>query len=116
MKVQFYKNSRGDYLVCDYIENLKIIKHQKKIYNKLRLLEKIGHEQMLRTQDVKKIKGYDNIYELRISYQNCYYRIFFSIFNNSYWLLHAFMKKSDKTPASEIETAFSRYSNLLNNE
>ena len=48
----------------------------------------------------------DGIYELRIHYEGCVYRIFFIFDNgNIVVLFNGFKKKSQKTPKKEIEMA-----------
>lgn len=52
-------------------------------------------------------KLHDKLYELRIS-GSVALRIFYTIHDNKYYLLHAFKKKSQKTPAQEIKIALDR--------
>ncbi|MBI4079501.1 MAG: type II toxin-antitoxin system RelE/ParE family toxin, partial [Candidatus Levybacteria bacterium] len=40
-------------------------------------------------------------------------RIFYTIYNKEYYLLHAFKKKSQKTPTQEIKTALDRIGELV---
>lgn len=57
---------------------------------------------------MKAIKGDKNkgLYELRIKFANDIARIFYFIYyDNRYVLLHGFIKKTMKTPGSEIEQA-----------
>lgn len=47
-----------------------------------------------------------DLYELRIKYANDIARIFyFTYYNNKFVLLHGFIKKTMKTPNSEIQKA-----------
>lgn len=52
-----------------------------------------------------------NLYELRIRGQP-EVRIFYCFYQGHIFLLHGFIKKSQKTPAREIETALSRIRRL----
>lgn len=54
---------------------------------------------------MKKIAS--KLYELRIVSKE-QIRIFYTIFRNEYYLLHAFKKKTQKTPKKEIEIALDR--------
>ena len=77
-----------------------------KAFRDIELLRKIGNE--LREPYVKTIKGEKNkgLYELRIKFASDIARIFyFTYFNNKYIMLHGFVKKTMKTPKSEIEKA-----------
>ncbi len=59
----------------------------------------------------KKLAGYKNLWELRIATET-QHRILFTItINNVAVLLHAFNKKTQKTPLKEIELAFYRQRN-----
>lgn len=50
----------------------------------------------------------DGLYEVRTSLAGNIYRVFFCIEGSSMVLLHAFMKKTEKTPDSELEVARKR--------
>lgn len=52
-----------------------------------------------------------NLYELRIHGQQ-EVRIFYTINNGTAFLLHGFIKKTNKTPVREIKTALNRLNNL----
>ena len=53
----------------------------------------------------KKLAGTEDIWECRIQFGSNAYRIFCFFMNNSVVLTHGFVKKSQKTPAGEIERA-----------
>jgi phage-related protein len=53
----------------------------------------------------KKLAGTEDIRECRIQFGSNAYRIFWFFLNNSVVLTHGFIKKSQKTPAREIERA-----------
>ena len=52
-----------------------------------------------------------NLYELRIRGQQ-EVRIFYTINNGTAFLLHGFIKKTNKTTKREIETALNKLNNL----
>ena len=53
----------------------------------------------------KKLAGTEDVWECRIQFGSNAYRIFCFFMNNSVVLTHGFVKKSQKTPAGEIERA-----------
>jgi len=58
----------------------------------------------------------DKIWELRIDFDKNYYRIFYFIFTkDKIILLSGLNKKTNKTPAKEINKAFSYYHDYMNN-
>ena len=102
MKVHFYYRMRGDRPVVDFIENTENEKHQNKIFKMIEKLENNGLH-LLQTNDAEKIKK--NLYELKIEYGKIFYRIFFTTTQDYYCLIHAFSKKTNKTPPKEINKA-----------
>ncbi len=72
------------------------------------LLERFGHN--LGLPHSKKISA--RLFELRIhSAQNV--RIFYTFHKSKIFLLHAFIKKSQKIPQREINIAFQKLKNLI---
>ena len=67
-----------------------------------RLLEDMD---MVPASYFKKLAGTEDIWECRIQFGSNAYRIFCFFMNNSVVLTHGFVKKSQKTPAGEIERA-----------
>ena len=113
MEVEFYCSDAGNNYVGDAIEELPA-KAAKKITRVLDRLEKYGaYALMTVTDQCIKLKGYLNLYELRILCEKVWYRIIFTIKKTTCWLLHFFIKKGNKTPEREIKTALAR-SNVLN--
>jgi len=63
---------------------------------------------------VKKISG--NVWELRIKYSSNHYRIlYFTATNRNFILLHAIRKTTNKLPQGDIDIAFKRMRDHLNN-
>ena len=103
--VNFYKMDNGKVPVRDFLYSLEP-KLRAKAFRDIELLKSLGNE--LREPYVKPIKGVDNkgLYELRIKFAKDIARIFyFTYYNNKFILLHGFIKKSMKTPTTEIERA-----------
>src|SRR3990167_11557513 len=101
-KVLFFQTARGDYPVKEFIEKQDIIIRTKTGLS-IRLL--INNGPYLNPPYIKKLQS--KLYELRIS-GKVEVRIFYTIFNNEYYLLHAFKKKSQKTPTKELKVAIDR--------
>lgn len=112
-KVKFYRNSgTGKKPVFDYIENLNI-KNKTKIYKYIDFLR--ANNGYLDEPYSKHIKG--KIRELRVDFSKNNHRIFyFTFINRNIILLHAFLKKTDKTPANEIKKAEDNYTDVLSNK
>jgi len=54
------------------------------------------------------------VYELRLRDRNSIYRIFFVILGaEAIWLIHAFVKTSNKTPIQNLKTAADRLKRIL---
>lgn len=78
-----------------------------KVLRSIDLLEKFGH--LLTMPHAKKIAK--NLFELRITGRQ-EIRIFYAFHQGVIKLLHAFIKKQQKTPRRELETALAKLSRL----
>src|SRR3990172_1737287 len=106
-KVLFFQTTRGDSPVEDFIKDLDEATYAK-VLQAIKLLANNGP--FLKPPYIKKIQ--DKLYELRISGKVAI-RIFYTITNNEYYLLHAFKKKSQKTPSKEIRVAIDRMKEIV---
>lgn len=106
-KVKFFGTARGDYLVKTFIEEQDEITYAK-ILLSIQLLRQNGP--FLKPPYIKKLQS--KLYELRIP-GKVEIRIFYTIFNNEYYLLHAFKKKSQKTPQKELKIALDRMKEII---
>ena len=106
-KVKFFQTLRGDYPVKEFIVEQDRVTRTK-ISLSIRLL--IDYGPFLKPPYIKKLQ--DKLYELRISGKVAI-RIFYTISNNEYHLLHAFKKKSQKTPSRELKVALDRMKELV---
>lgn len=106
-KVKFFQSARGDFPVKKFIESQND-KTLSKIIRYVELLQNYGP--FLKPPYIQKIA--DKIYELRITGEISV-RIFYTIQNNEYYLLHAFIKKSQKTPIKEIKIAVDRMKEII---
>lgn len=106
-KVRYFQTSRGDYPVLNFIREQD--QHTRtKTAHSIRLL--IDYGPFLKPPDIKKFQ--DKLYELRISGKSPI-RIFYTIINGEYYLLHAFKKKTQKTPTKDLKVALDRIKEIL---
>ena len=106
-KVKYFQTARGYYPVKDFIED-----QDKPTYAKLisavELLETDGP--YLKPPYIKKLRN--KLYEFRISGKVAI-RIFYTVHNSEYYLLHAFKKKAQKTPSQELKIALDRMKEIV---
>jgi len=105
-KVKFFETARGIYPVKEFIQDQDKPANAK-IISAIELLETDGP--YLKPPYVKKLQG--KLYELRISGQVAI-RILYTICEGEYYLLHAFKKKTQKTPIKELRIALDRMKQL----
>ena len=106
-RVEYYHASRGTYPVKDFLISQER-KVQLKVQSAIQILVQYGP--YLKPPYMKKLAT--NLYELRIKSQVAI-RIFYSPKSNSYILLHAFKKKTQKTPDKELRIALDRMKDLI---
>lgn len=107
--VVFYKKPDGTAPAREFLEKLPV-KHHAKALREIDLLEKWGPA--LTKPHVKHIDG--ELWELRVNFAGDASRIFYFIHTGqTIVLLHGFMKKTQKTPIREIETAKSAMADYL---
>jgi phage-related protein len=105
-KVIFFESGRKEKPVEKFIRSLNAVTIAK-ILRMLDLLEKYGPR--LSMPHAKKIGS--DIFELRIRGKE-EIRVFYVFRNRDVYLLHAFKKKSNKTPSKELRTALARLDKL----
>lgn len=106
-KVLFFQTARDDSPVEDFIKEQDEATYAK-VLRSILLLTNSGP--FLKPPYIKKLQA--KLYELRISGKVAI-RIFYTIANNEYYLLHAFKKKSQKTPSKELKVALDRMKELV---
>ncbi len=106
-RVKFFQTSRGDYPVRDFILEQDHKTHARIILS-IELLRDNGP--FLKPPHIKKLRP--DLYELRILGPNPV-RIFYTIYENEYFLLHAFKKKSQRTPPREMNLAVERLNEII---
>lgn len=103
--IKIYARENGSEPVMEFLNSLPP-KHRAKAIWEIDLLEE--HGPALREPYVKHIQGerYKGLMELRIQQGGDISRIFYFLpVGNTFVLLHGFVKKDQKTPARELETA-----------
>jgi len=112
-KVKFYKDIKtGEHPVIEYINNLSA-KEQSKISKYIDFLKL--SKGILDEPYSKHIKG--KIRELRVDFGKNKHRIFYFTFvEKNIIFLHAFLKKTAKTPPKEIEKAEKNYNYIINSD
>jgi len=78
-----------------------------KIISSLELLDELGEQ--IRPPRSKKIAK--NIYELRVI-SSLSVRIFYTFHKENIWILHAFIKKSQRIPSKELKIVINRLNYL----
>ncbi len=109
-KIKFYRLETGKCPVEEFFDSLTN-KQFEKISFVLDLIEQID---IVPRKYFKKLKGTDNIWEVRIQHGNNIFRILgFFDGKNLVILNHAFTKKSQKIPKKEIAVAEKRKRNYF---
>ncbi|MEK7521639.1 MAG: type II toxin-antitoxin system RelE/ParE family toxin [Patescibacteria group bacterium] len=106
-KVLFFQTARGNFPVKEFIEEQDRTTITR-INLSIRLL--IDYGPFLKPPDIKKLQN--RLYELRIPGKSSV-RIFYTIIKGEYYLLHAFIKKSQKTPVKELKVAIDRMREIV---
>jgi phage-related protein len=102
MEFSFWESSNGECPVQDFILGLEDRKSQQ-LLKKLESFSKYPSASLWKAEVLEKFD--DELTELRILLHKTYYRLFCIIDGQSCILLHAFIKKSDKTSMKEVERA-----------
>ena len=110
--IYFQKSDK--YPVLDFIKK-QPLKVQAKILKDIGLLEEFGST--IGMPYVRKISGYEEIWELRTKLTGNEYRIFyFTKLENEIVLLHGIQKKDQKTPLKELRITEKRRKKYLQKE
>src|SRR6266508_2668126 len=103
-EIIFYQSDFGDRPVEEFLASLDAAVRAKVVRN----LELLRTQQIVSTKLWKKLSGSD-LWEVRVEYAGNIYRLLAAFAkNNRVILLHAFQKKSQKTPRQDMEIALQR--------
>ncbi len=101
MKIKFYEDEQGNVLVREFLDSLDI-KMRQKMLRSIQALQDMGISLRM---PLSESLG-DGIFELRAKVGSNISRVmYFFIIDDSAVLTHGFIKKTQKTPASELEKA-----------
>ena len=104
-KIEYY-TEKGKCPVLEFIQ-AQSPKEQAKILREIDLLEEFGLS--LGLPHIKKMHGYEDLWELRIKYSSNNFRVFyFCCTGGRFVLLHGIRKTTGKTPTRDIKTADKR--------
>ena len=104
-EIEFYQDSQENIPVQDFIRR-QSAKVKAKISRHIDLLQDFGLS--LGQSYIEKLVG-SEVWELKIRYSSNRYRIlYFASSGHKFILLHAFLKKTAKTPKNEVEIAQNR--------
>jgi phage-related protein len=106
LTIHFYRSSSGNEPVREWIHGLS--KENRKVIGEDMKTVQIGWP--LGMPLVRKMES--DLWEVRSKLTDCIVRILFTIKDHTMILLHGFKKKSDKTPANDLNTARRRLKNL----
>jgi len=110
MQVNFYCTASGRNLIVEYLRR-QTIHDRDGCFEHIALLRKYGFD--LPAQLIKKLKGQKRLWELRVSASTQHRFLFTTSEHQSILILHAFTKKSQKTPIKELKSAQNRLRNKL---
>ena len=111
-ELEYYVDNKGKAPVREYIDGLSV-KERAKVFKYIDFLRE--NDGKLDEPYSRHIEG--KIRELRVDFHRNRHRIFyFTFISRRIILLHAFLKKTAKTPISEINHAKKNYSNMVNNQ
>lgn len=101
--IEVYKKENGEEPVKEFLISLPE-KHRAKAIREIDLLERFGTN--LKEPHTKTITGHEGLRELRIKFAGDISRIFYFMHvKDTFVLLSGFLKKTEKTPARELEKA-----------
>lgn len=110
-QIEFYREADGTEPVKEFLQDPSLKPGEKKQFQtRLSLMAEKGLLLMIQRSDIlKRIKNQENLYELRLDNTPNNPRFFLcTVTGKRFILLHAFKKKSRKTPQKEIATATRR--------
>jgi putative addiction module killer protein len=102
-EIVYYKRSSGKQPARKFINGLSDKKAKARLFARITMLARHGN---LPTEQVKKIHGANDLWEIRITSSSGAVRLFYSLQKGKIvLLLSGFIKKTQKTPKREIDKA-----------
>jgi phage-related protein len=112
--IEYYMTREGKSPVKEFVDSLSAEGQAKYIFI-TRLLKEYGIH--VKEPYVRQITGHKKLYEIRIKDKSGISRIlYFAHSGKKFVLLHGFIKKTDKTPAKEVDIAEQKMKEYLSRE
>ena len=109
--IDYYRTERGDMPVKEFLRELPTKLRAKNMWE-LKLLEEFGTE--LPAPYTKQLQGHNGLWELRVKLSSNITRVFYFFPTNTrILLLHGFTKKTNETPAKELQMAVHRMNDAI---
>ena len=109
-EIDFYRTARGNCPVEEFLDSLTGKQAQKAAWT-LQLIEDLDR---VPSKYLEKMMGTDNLWEVRVEFAGNIFRLLGWLDRGTLILGHGFRKKSQKTPAKEIETTEQRKNDYFN--
>jgi len=107
--INYFRTKSGKAPVGQYIDDIENKKERAEMFSVLKGIQEHGTEAV--GVEFRHIEG--KLWELKIKTHGNQHRIFYAVLKGSVMvLLHAYLKKTPKAPATEIETAKQRLKQL----
>jgi phage-related protein len=107
MEVKYWTTASERPAVFEFIESQPPDAAQRLMKSVEHLAEQ-GMNLLMVPSRAKHLRGYADLYELKVDYKGIFYRIIFCVKHGIAYLLLAFKKKTNSTPMKHIRTALSR--------
>lgn len=113
LSIEYWQLNANCSPVFDFIQKVEPEHAQAKIQLTIRLLGDMGMRLLTNPKQFKKITGYNNLYELRISWGKTGYRILVVVRTSTAYLVHAF-KKQKRNELKHIRIGVKRRDTIMN--
>jgi len=108
--INYWRNPSGKAPVEKYIDDIENKEERAEILTTLKGIQEYGTEAV--GVEFRQLEG--KLWELKIRTHGSQHRIFYIVMKgNQMILLHAYLKKTPRTPLKEIETAMQRMNKLV---
>jgi len=107
LTVSFYKSSAGNEPVRDWLK-LRTVEQKKAIGKDIKVIEytwPVGYPQVIKLDK--------DLWEVRTNLPDGISRVFFTVWERYMVLLHSIIKKTQKTPQQDLDTAKKRRNRVL---
>lgn len=105
MKIRFWENARGDAPVLEFIRDIRDNETRDHIQVQLKKIECLVANDFLCSKHVRPVR---HLYEFKVPFKKLQFRFFFVVTQDVCVLLHACLKKTQKTERRDIELAITR--------